>query len=116
GATFSGAVQFNAAVQDHTGSAGSNTYVLTSTGSQVLWAPAGGTSFNSRSGAVIPLSGDYSAFYLPVATVLPANTPAVSNQFLTSYSGSGAFGQAAASFAGLTGSIATGQIPAGTVT
>src|SRR5271154_1929505 len=73
------------------------------------WAPAtlsgaGVSSVFTRTGAVVALAGDYSAFYLPIATVLPATKAAVTSNFLTSYtSGTGLFTAAQPAYTDISG-------------
>src|SRR5271157_2449586 len=73
------------------------------------WAPAtlsgaGVSSVFTRTGAVVALSGDYSAFYLPIATVLAATKAAVTSNFLTSYtSGTGLFTAAQPAYSDISG-------------
>jgi hypothetical protein len=70
-----------------------------------------------RAGAVVAQSGDYTYAQISGTPQLPVTFGAAANQFLTSYtSTTGLFTAAQPSFSNLSGSIATGQIPAATVT
>lgn len=89
------------------------------------WACGGGSggavaSVFGRTGAVLPVSGDYTAAQvgaLPSSTILPATLGPVAHQWIVSYNAStGLYTQAQPAFTDISGSVGAGQIPATAVT
>jgi len=99
-----------------TGTPSSTTY-LRGDGSWSTVPSGAVTSVFGRTGAVIATSGDYTYSQISGTPQLAQTFGAVTNEFLTSYTAStGVFTAARPSFSNLSGSIATGQIPAATIT
>jgi hypothetical protein len=116
--TISTATVINAPVQQGVIAAG-DVVIYDSNGNVVssgvllssLGGAAGVTSFNGRSGAVLPATNDYSYAQISGTPQLPVTFGAVSHEFLTSYtSGTGLFTAAQPAFADLSGTLTIAQI------